>query len=68
MLVHVPEPRHLDTPFHSAAKMGSPEIIEVRTYHFVPVCCFTVFVFDVPSSFVIRSRIWTAIGQHSFYN
>ena len=32
MLIHVTEPSHLDTPFHSAAKMESNEAIEVHSY------------------------------------
>ena len=40
MLVHVPEPRHLDTPFHSAAKMGSAQIIGVHS------CLYLCYVFN----------------------
>ena len=38
LLVHVPEPSHLDTPFHSAAEMVSAEAIKVRTAVCVCIC------------------------------
>ena len=57
MLVHVPEPRQLDTPFHSAAKMGSAQIIGVCSclYLCVVLLCFNWALFQ---TYVIRMYMW----------
>ena len=47
MLIHVPEARHLDTPFHSAAKMGSAQIIGVHSWLYLCVVLLCLIVLDM---------------------